>query len=130
MGSKRPLPDLRPEIAPFVRAGLSGRTMRIGVDLMPRRTSATPARAFSRCHGASFVHHHCSPHQILAVATVDRPLRRGVVLDLDEPEPPRLSGKTVAHHRDCVDRHSLAGEKILDVRLIRRVRQVSYKELL
>src|SRR5580704_2351342 len=102
MGSKRPLPDLRPEIAPSVRAGLSGRTMRIGVDLMPRRTFATPARAFSRCHGASFVHHHCSPHQILAVATVDRPLRRGVVLDLDEPEPRAFPGKTLRHPLACV----------------------------
>jgi len=95
---------------------------------MPRWTPA-PAGALSRRHRPSFIHHHSSPHQFLAVAILDRPLRRGVILNLDEPKPPGLPGKSIAHHRDCVDRYTLAGEKCLDVILICRVRQVSYKEL-
>jgi hypothetical protein len=93
-----------------------------------------PRRPFScslaRSHRTRLVHYHRPAHQFLTMAILDRLLRRGVIVDFDEAEPAGLSRKTVSHDGYGRDRNPLAGEKILYVRLICRVREISYKELL
>src|SRR5580693_2682272 len=90
----------------------------------------TPAAAFARRHRTGFIHHHCSAHQILAVARVHRALRRRVVADLDKTKTASLPRETVTHDGYRIDRHAIIAKEVLHIRFVRRVREVSYKELL
>jgi len=96
---------------------------------MPGWTPATTP-AFTRSHGTGLVHHYSSSHQILAVARIHGPLGGRVIVDFDEAKAPRLPGKTIAHHRHRVHIHACVCEELLDIRLVRTVRQIPYEKLL
>src|SRR5579859_6081427 len=93
------------------------------------RTSAATALS-ARGHRTGLIHHQSPSHQLFPMARIDCALRGRVIVDLHEAKASRLTGKAVAHDRYRV--HSNAGvcEEILDIRLVRTVRQISYKKLL
>src|SRR5581483_2386298 len=90
----------------------------------------TPATAFARSHGTGFVHHQSAAHQILAVAHIDGPLGRGVIVNFHEPEAPDLAGEAVAHNHHRVHVDTCISKEILKIRLVRGVQQISYEKLL
>ncbi len=57
-------------------------------------------------------------------------LRSGVVSDLDKTEPPGLAGKTIVHQRYGIDLHAIGGKKIMQIRIGRRVGEISYEKFL
>src|SRR5271165_5299285 len=67
--------------------------------------SATPAftaasasaTSLARDHGAGFIHHQRAAHEITAVAGFDGAICRGIVVDLDEPEPARFAREAIRH---------------------------------
>ena len=61
---------------------------------------------------------------------IDCALGCRVIVDFDEAKPARLPGKAVAHDRYRVDVNARLREEILDIRLIRAVRQIPHKKLL
>jgi hypothetical protein len=89
----------------------------------------SPAGAFPGGHGARFIYDYYAAHQILAVAMIDCLLGGGGVANFHESEAARLACESVPHDGYGVDRDSMSGEKILDIGLIRRVRQVPNKKL-
>ena len=64
------------------------------------------------------------------MARIDCALGGRVIIDFYEAEAARLPGKTVAHDRYRVDVNARLCEEILDIRLIRAVRQIPHKKLL
>jgi hypothetical protein len=56
-------------------------------------------------------------------------LRGCVVLNFDKTESAGLAGETVAHDGYGIYSDAVSGKEILEVGLIRRVREISYKEL-
>jgi len=64
------------------------------------------------------------------MAGIDCALGGPIIIDLHEAKSARLTGKTVAHdgHRVYID--ACICEEILDIRLVRTIRQISYKKLL
>src|SRR5579871_4108847 len=75
--------------------------------------SVAAARAFPGGHGTRLIHYHGAAHQVLAVAIVDRGLRRGIVVDFHKTEPAGLAREAVTHNGHCVDRNSSVGKEIL-----------------
>jgi hypothetical protein len=64
------------------------------------------------------------------MARIDCALGGGIVVDFDETEAARLAGKAVAHNRYRIHINACVCEEILDIRLVRTVRQISHKKLL
>jgi len=90
----------------------------------------TSPAALARRHGTGFIHHDGSTHQVFAVASIDSALGGAVIADLHEAEASCLPGKAVAHDRHRIYRYACLREEILDIRLIRSIRQISYEKLL
>src|ERR1051325_2214666 len=64
------------------------------------------------------------------MAGINRFLGGAVVIDLHKPEASRLARKAVPHDRYRIHSDPCLSEEILDVGLIRAVRQISSKKLL
>jgi hypothetical protein len=64
------------------------------------------------------------------MARIDCALGSGIVVDLHKAEASRLAGKAVAHHCYRIHIYACVCEEILDIRLVRTVRQISHKKLL
>ncbi len=64
------------------------------------------------------------------MAGVDGALRRRIIVDLDKSESTSLAGKTIAHDRHRIDGHAVIGKKVLYIRLVCRIREISHKKLL
>src|SRR5580692_978090 len=75
--------------------------------------SVAAARAFPGRHGTRLIHYHGPAHQVLAVAIVDRGLRRRIVADFHKTEPAGLAREAVTHNGHCIDRNSSIGKEIL-----------------
>ena len=64
------------------------------------------------------------------MARIDGALGGRVIADFDEPKAARLARKTVAHDRYRIYVDACICEEILDIRLVRTVRQIPHKKLL
>jgi hypothetical protein len=76
-------------------------------------SASTPAAtAFARDHGAGFVDHQGTSHQVAAVACFDGTIRCRVVVNFNEPESASLACETVTHHVHAVDGNTRLREEI------------------
>jgi len=64
------------------------------------------------------------------MACIDCALGGRVIVDFYEAKPARLPGKAVAHDRYRVHIDARVCEEILNIRLVRAVRQIPHKKLL
>jgi hypothetical protein len=76
------------------------------------RTSTAATAAFAGNHGTGFVDHECAAHQVAAIASLNRAVSGGVVIDLNEPESASLAGETIAHYVHAIDGHARLREEI------------------
>src|SRR5271170_2677609 len=75
-------------------------------------TRATSATAFAWNHGTGFVHYECAAHQVATIAGFHRAVSRGIVVDFNEPEPARLTGKTITHYVHAIHGNTRLREEI------------------
>lgn len=67
----------------------------------PASTAARPATTAATFPGrASFVNDNIAAHEIVAIESLHGAVGFFVVVNLDKPEPARLTRETVAHQRD------------------------------
>jgi len=98
--------------------------------------SATPAftaasasaTSLARDHGAGFIHHQRAAHEITAVAGFDGAICRGIVVDLDEPEPARFAREAIAHDIDTIHCDTGLREEIRHIGFGSRIGQVPYEK--
>lgn len=85
-------------------------------------------RTVTRLHRTRFVDDELAAHQLLPVAASHGPVRRIVVVDLDEREAPRFAGLAVADDTDIVSGITLARKEIENVLFVRTIGQVAYEK--
>ncbi len=78
----------------------------------PRRTAATAA-AFTSRHRTSFIYDQRSAHQLFAMACIHGTLSRAIIVDLNKPESPSLTGEAIPHYGHRVNGHTVIGKEIL-----------------
>jgi hypothetical protein len=93
---------------PFLTAGPATAALTSAATATRTATAAT----FARNHGTGFVHHQCATQQVAAIASFDGTVRSSVIVDFNEPEAARLTGKTIAHYIHAIHGNTRLREEI------------------